>query len=610
MPKGAKNRLIRIGIAVLLFLAGIVVTIIKPIPKIPIETFIYIIAYFAVGYDVIISAAKALRKKEPLDENFLMSIASIGALYTGEYIEAVAIMTLYQLGETCSDIAVFRAHRSVNALMDLRPEFANLIVGEEIKRVEPESVKIGDTILVRPSERIPLDGNVVEGGSAIDVSAVLGESIPREAAEGDSVLAGSIAQNGTLKIKVTSKYTETAVAKIINLGKQAAEKKAKSESFVTRFARVYTPIVVLLALAITIIPPFLGGEFSVWFHRALMFLVVSCPCGLVISVPLSYFCSMGAASKKGILIKGGNALENLSKVDMVCFDKTGTLTDGSFSLKEVVTEMDKTEFLNLVSAIESRSTHPIAKALSLRGNRENFLIGEHKNFAGKGVSTEVNGKVYYAGTARFMSELNIDAEQTSFDRVYVSDENKVLGYIVIGDRLKLSALNGLKRLKLLGIKNTALLTGATLNEAENTAKILNLSEVYASLLPEDKLEIVKKLKKSHRLMYVGDGINDVPVLAEADVGVSMGVSGSDAAIEASDTVIMDDNLERLGLAIKIGRRTERTVKFNIAFSLIVKALVLVFSALGITNMWFAVFADVGVLLIAVLNSTLLSRLSN
>ena len=608
MSKSAKKRLYRIIVSAVILAVGLALEHL-PFLKLsfPIYIFIYLAGYFIAGYDVLGRAASNIKSGMLLDENFLMGLATIGALCIGEYSEAVAVMVFYQTGELFSDIAVNRSRKSLKALMNLRPDSANLLVGDdEIKVVKPEEVQVDDIILVRPGERIPLDGIILSGSSAIDVSAVLGESIPEEAVAGDKVTGGCIAKNGTLKIKVTTKYADSTVAKIIAMGEMASMKKSKQESFVTRFARVYTPVVVGLAAAIAFLPPIFGLPFETWFYRGLMFLVVSCPCALVVSVPLSFFCAMGGASKCGILVKGSQALESLSEVDTVCFDKTGTLTDGKFTVTDVKSEkMPREEFLDLAAAIEKESSHPIAQSIVKVGNPDKYTVEAHENHAGKGVCSTIDGVRYYAGTARWMKELGvkIDAER---DGVYIAREQEYLGYLNIGDSLKPEAETALEKLRALGVRRTALLTGGSEETAQAACKALKINYHKSTLLPEQKLGEVENLLNTStggKLAYVGDGINDVPVLARADVGVSMGVVGSDAAIEASDVVLMHDNLSSLATAIRIGKRTVNNARFNIIMSIVVKVGVMVLSVLGLSDMWIAIFADVGVCVLAVANAT-------
>ena len=594
---------------IIVSLAGLIFGIVSEIFKlnirgIEISFFVLIVIYFVAGYDVILKTASNIKNGIIIDENFLMTLATVGALCIGEYSEAVGVMVFYQVGEVFSDIAVRRSRKSIKSLLDLRPEHANVLRGGKEISCAPEEVKAGEIIIVRPGERVPLDGIITEGGAALDISAVLGESIPDEAIIGDEVIAGSVVKNGAVNIKVTKEFADSTVAKIISLSDAAARNKSKQESFVTRFARVYTPIVMVLAAAIAFIPTVLGFPFEEWFYRGLTFLVVSCPCALVVSVPLSFFCAMGGASKCGILAKGGNAFEALSKTDTVCFDKTGTLTDGKFAILEVVSEkLDKREFLNLAAAIERDSTHPIAQSIAGVGNSEGYEISNHKNFAGNGVSTDIGGITHYAGTARWLESLGVQ-NVTECDGVHIAAEKEYLGYIVIGDRVKPEAAHALRTLSTLGIKNTVMLTGGNRKTAEAAARQLNIKTCRSELLPEQKLRELENLKnEGAKLAYVGDGINDVPALSLADVGISMGMAGTDAAIEASDIVLMKDSLTDLVTAVKIAKSTTINAKINIVVSLAVKSAIMIITAIGIGGMWLAVFADVGVCVLAVANST-------
>ena len=605
MTKEIKNRLVRIIVSLAGLIFGIVSEIFKlNIKGIEISFFVLIVIYFVAGYDVILKTASNIKNGIIIDENFLMTLATVGALCIGEYSEAVGVMVFYQVGEVFSDIAVRRSRKSIKSLLDLRPEHANVLRGGKEISCAPEEVKAGEIIIVRPGERVPLDGIITEGGAALDISAVLGESIPDEAIIGDEVIAGSVVKNGAVNIKVTKEFADSTVAKIISLSDAAARNKSKQESFVTRFARVYTPIVMILAAAIAFIPTVLGFPFEEWFYRGLTFLVVSCPCALVVSVPLSFFCAMGGASKCGILAKGGNAFEALSKTDTVCFDKTGTLTDGKFAVLDVVSEKSESgELLNLAAAIERDSTHPIARSITAAGNPEGYEISNHKNFAGNGVSTDIGGITHYAGTARWLESLGVQ-NVAKCDGVHIAAEKEYLGYIVIGDRVKPEAAHALRTLRTLGVKNTVMLTGGNRKTAEAAARELNINTCRSELLPEQKLRELENLKnEGAKLAYVGDGINDVPALSLADVGISMGMAGTDAAIEASDIVLMKDSLTDLVTAVKIAKSTTVNAKINIVVSLAVKAAIMIITAIGIGGMWLAVFADVGVCVLAVANST-------
>ncbi len=609
MTRKAKKRLAKIIVAAVMFAAGYILKLTTPLGDIPVEIFVFIVAYFVTGYDVILNAAGNIKSAGFMDENFLMSVATIGALCIGEYGEAAAVMILYQIGELFSDIAVHRSRTSLNALMDLRPDYALLVTGDTTRKVSPEEVKVGDIIKVLVGERIPLDGIVADGASSIDVSAVLGESIPVSAIVGDEVTAGCIAKDGTLTIRVTREYKDSAVAKIISMGEMAYAKKSRKENFVTRFARVYTPIVVALAAAIMFLPTLIFGQpFNGWFHRGLMFLVVSCPCALVVSVPLAFFCGMGGASKCGILAKGSSAVEALAEIDTICFDKTGTLTDGSFEVTKVVANyISETELADIAAAIESESTHPIGISIAQFGNKNKYIARNFHNIVGCGVSAEIDNKTYYAGTARWLKSLDITANE-AVDAVHIATDNEYLGYIVIGDKIKSGTKSAIEQLEKLGIKRTVMLTGASNKSADLAQSALGIKECYAELLPEDKLNVVEKMCDSGaKLAFVGDGINDVPVLARANVGISMGVAGTDAALQASDLVIMNDDLSLLPTAVKTARRTVTTATVNIVISILVKVAVMVLCATGLADMWLAIFADVGVCMLAVANSVRMLR---
>lgn len=605
MNRETKIRLVRILAAALMLVCGIITEKLLPMLYI-VSVVLYFVAYFTAGYDVIGNAAKNIKACSFLDENFLMCLATIGALIIGDYSEAVAVMVFYQIGELFSDIAVNNSRKSLKSLFELHPDYANLITADEIKQVAPESVDVGNEILIKPGERIPLDGIVQSGSSAIDVSAVLGESIPENVTVGDAVRAGCIVKDGALTVKVTAKYADSTIAKIIKLGETASFRKAKQETLVKRFARIYTPIVVLLAAALAFLPPFFGGEFAVWFKRALMFLVVSCPCALVVSVPLSFFCGTGKASQNGILIKGSAALENLSELNTVCFDKTGTLTDGNFTVSDVICEeMPKAEFLSLAAAVEKDSSHPIGKSIAESAVCKAEEIRDHKNYPGCGVSAVVDGTMYYAGTSKWLKEFGITCPD--IEGIHFGKPGKYLGTVLLCDRVKPETKEVIKDLGKLGIENTVMLTGASDGSAEAVAKELNL-DCHTKLMPEDKLNLLEeRILSGESVAYVGDGINDVPVLARAKVGISMGMCGTDAAIEASDCVIMNDSLTGIVNAVKIAKRTVKVAKQNIVFSLVIKIGILILSAFGIGNMWTAVFGDVGVCVLAVLNATSLLK---
>ena len=553
---------------------------------------LFFLAYIIAGWDVIFKAAKNITKGHVFDENFLMSAATIGALCIKEYPEAVMVMILYQIGEYFQHKAVEKSRHSISELMDIRPDYANLC-GE---KVSPQEVKVGDIITVNTGEKIPLDGIVTEGHASLDTSALTGESVPRTVSTGDSVISGCINLNGVLKIKVTKEFGESTVTKILELVEHASSKKARTEKFITKFAAYYTPAVVILALMIAFIPPlFITGN---WIERALTFLVISCPCALVISIPLSFFAGIGSASKNGILIKGSNYLELLAKPDTVVFDKTGTLTKGVFKVREV--HSDEPDFLKYAAYAESASSHPIAAAIREAYGQEIPEQNNIEEIAGLGIKAIIDGKEILAGSAKLVKTEPINTDGSV---VYVSINGNYCGYIVIADEVKDDSKETIEKLKTLGIK-TVMLTGDSKNTADKVQKKLGVDNAFAELLPEDKVNKLEKIIKTAggSVIFVGDGINDAPVLTRADVGIAMGGLGSDAAIEAADAVIMDDSPSKLITSIKIARKTMRIVKQNIVFALGVKALFLILGGIGIMTMWGAVFADVGVALLAVLNS--------
>lgn len=569
-------------------------------------------AYLIAGYDVLLSAFKNLFKGKVFDENFLMGIATLGAFAIKEYPEAVMVMLLYQIGEYFQHRAVEKSRASITALMDIRPDFANIEKDGKIEKVSPEKVAIGDVIVVKTGEKIPLDGIVLEGKAVVDTSALTGESVPAELSKGDKALSGCINTNGVIRIEVSKRFEEATVSKILELVQHAGSKKAKTENFITKFAGYYTPIVVFGAILISVVPPVLfGSEFSMWFERALTFLVISCPCALVISVPLGFFAGIGGASKNGILVKGSSYLEALSKVKTIVFDKTGTLTKGTFNVVKVEScgNSAAEDVLQLAAMAEAYSNHPIALSLKSAYGKEidNNLVSEVSEIAGNGIKAKVNGDIILAGNDKLMKNFSFDCPKAEENGtiIYVARNNEYLGYIVISDEIKEDAAPAIKELNSSGCK-TVMLTGDSKNTAEYTASVLGIDEYFAQLLPADKVEkledLITRKQKNSTVIFVGDGINDAPVLTRADVGIAMGGLGSDAAIEAADAVIMDDKVSKIVSAIRISKKTMSIVKQNIAFALIVKALFLIGGALGFVTMWGAVFADVGVTLIAVLNS--------
>jgi Cd2+/Zn2+-exporting ATPase len=574
----------------------------------------FTISYIIIGGDIVWKAIRNILRGKVFDENFLMTVATVGAFCIREFPEAVAVMLFYQVGELFQSYAVSQSRRSISELMDIRPDYANLVIESgDTTRVDPEDVKIGDTILVAAGEKIPLDGTVIDGTSMIDTSALTGESVPREAAVGSDVLSGCVNINGILRIKVTKEYGESTVSKILDLVENASSKKSNSENFITKFAAVYTPIVVISALLLAVIPPLVipGASFEQWLYRALTFLVVSCPCALVISVPLSFFGGIGGASKAGILVKGSNYLEALAKTELVVFDKTGTLTQGVFDVQEIYAkDITKEELLALTAYAESYSNHPISLSLKRAYGKEidKNRLSNVEEISGHGIIASVDGKVVAAGNSKLMTKLNISySEDVAIGTVvHVAVDNSYAGYIVISDKVKPDAALAIQTLKAAHVKQTVMLTGDSKSVGEKVAKELQMDQVYTELLPGDKVDKLEELftKKSAKgkLAFVGDGINDAPVLARADIGVAMGGLGSDAAIEAADVVIMTDEPSKLGTAIKISKKTLGIVRQNIIFALAVKIGVLILSAFGLATMWEAVFSDVGVSVIAILNA--------
>ena len=569
-------------------------------------------AYLIAGYDIIFKALKNIIKGQVFDENFLMGIATLGAIGIKEYPEAVMVMVLYQIGEYLQDKAVEKSQNSITELMDIRPDYANIEKNGDLTKISPYEVKIGDTIIVKTGEKIPLDGIIIDGSATLDTSALTGESRPREVKIGDEAISGCINTNGLLKIRVTKEYGQSTVSKILDLVENASSKKTKTENFITKFAKIYTPVVVLAALFLAILPPLIfGSNFSVWINRALTFLVISCPCALVISVPLGFFAGIGGASKCGILVKGSSYLELLSKPETIVFDKTGTLTQGCFKVVKIVQQEDTTkeELLELTAYAESYSNHPIALSIkkAYDKNIDKNRISEISEIAGNGVRAEINGCSILVGNENLLKNHNISFQKANETGtiVYTAKNSKFLGHIVISDKLKEDAQKAIIELKKLKLQ-TVMLTGDTEESGLAVAKELNIDKAYTQLLPIDKVDkiedIIEQKTKNKSVIFVGDGINDAPVLTRADVGIAMGGLGSDAAIEAADVVIMDDKPTKVATAIKIAKQTLTIVKENIAFALGIKVLFLILGAFGFVTMWGAVFADVGVTLIAVLNS--------
>lgn len=605
--KNDKVLLARVILAIVLFSLAMIFTS-APTFKISLLGISYLIA----GYDILIKALKNIIKGKVFDENFLMGIATLGAIGIKEYPEAVMVMVLYQIGEYLQDKAVEKSQNSITELMDIRPDYANIEKNGDLTKISPYEVKIGDTIIVKTGEKIPLDGIIIDGSATLDTSALTGESRPREVKIGDEAISGCINTNGLLKIRVTKEYGQSTVSKILDLVENASSKKTKTENFITKFAKIYTPVVVLAALFLAILPPLIfGSNFSVWINRTLTFLVISCPCALVISVPLGFFAGIGGASKCGILVKGSSYLELLSKPETIVFDKTGTLTQGYFKVVKIEQQEDTTkeELLELTAYAESYSNHPIALSIKKAYDKsiDKNKISEISEIAGNGVRAEINGCSILVGNENLLKNHNISYQKANETGtiVYTAKNSKFLGYIVISDKLKEDAQKAIIELKKLKLQ-TVMLTGDTEESGLAVAKELNIDKAYTQLLPIDKVDkiedIIEQKTKNKSVIFVGDGINDAPVLTRADVGIAMGGLGSDAAIEAADVVIMDDKPTKVATAIKIAKQTLTIVKENIAFALGIKVLFLILGAFGFVTMWGAVFADVGVTLIAVLNS--------
>jgi Cd2+/Zn2+-exporting ATPase len=571
----------------------------------------FLVAYFIAGYDILLTAGKNILKGKVFDENFLMGIASVGAFFIGEWVEAVTVLIFYGAGELLQDMAVQRSKKNITNLMDIRPDYANVKDGNSLKVVAPELVQVGDIIVIKPGEKVPLDGVITLGRSFIDTRAITGESVPVEVAAEDEVYSGTINTSGTIEVRVTKPFAEATVSKIMELVQNASSKKAESEKFITKFARYYTPAVVFTALAVAILPPMLGfGAYTTWLYRALSFLIISCPCALVISIPLSFFGGIGGAAKQGVLIKGGNYLEALKHVDTIVFDKTGTLTKGVFKVTKIAPARDenKEELIYLAAVAESQSNHPIAKSIIRNYGKEITEAVQITEKAGFGVIALRNTDEILAGNKKLMEEagITITEPDTAGSIVHVALNKRYLGYILVSDEIKSGTKNMLRELKQMGIRRTVMLTGDHNNKAKEVAKEIEIDEYYAGLLPQDKVERFTKMKgetsPKGKVVFVGDGINDAPVLAGADIGIAMGGIGSDAAIEAADVVIMNDDIEKVVTAIKIARKTGSIVTQNIIFALGVKLIIMLLSFLGISSIWFAIFADVGVALIALVNA--------
>ena len=605
-----KKRGIKIIISAILFVLALVI----PFSNEWINNGLFIISYLVVGCEILKKAVRNIFRGKVFDENFLMAVATIGAFAIGEFPEAVAVMLFYQVGELFQSYAVDKSRKSIASLMDIRPDYANIEKDGKIEKVDPDEVKIGDIIIVKTGEKIPLDGVVVEGRSSLDTMALTGESVPRVVKTEDEVLSGCINKDGLLKIRVTKEFGESTVSKILDLVENASSKKSKSENFITKFAKYYTPTVVIIAVLLAFIPPIILKDFnafSVWLYRALSFLVVSCPCALVISIPLSFFGGIGGASKMGILIKGSNYLEALANTETVVFDKTGTLTEGIFEVQDIYAEgIEKDELLRIVAHAENYSNHPIAKSVKKAYNKEidENIIKNPQELSGKGIWARIDEKDILVGNEKLMLEEKIDFKKC--DEVgtilYVAIDKKYVGYVLIADKIKQDSSKTIRELKAMNIKETVMLTGDKKEVGEYVAKKLNMDKVYTELLPDGKVEKVEELLKQKsekgKLVFIGDGINDAPVLTISDIGVAMGGLGSDAAIEAADIVIMTDETSKISKAINLSKKTMRIVRENIIFAIFVKIAVLVLTAFGASTMWEAVFADVGVSVIAIINA--------
>ena len=585
------------------------------------QLILMLVAYILLGKDTVLKAVKNVEKGDFFDENFLMTIATLGAIIIGEYPEAVAVMLFYEVGELFQSYAINKSRKSIADMMDIKPEYANVIRDNKSIKVDPDEVQIDEIIEIKPGERVPLDAIIIKGETTLDTSALTGESIPVEVREGATILSGCININALILAKVTKEYFDSTVNKVLDLVENAASKKSTSERLITRFAKIYTPIVIGLAVLLAIFPPIISGEynFRVWIFRALSFLVVSCPCAFVISIPLSFFSGIGAASRAGVLIKGGNYLEALSKVDTVVLDKTGTLTKGVFNVQKVIVidkNIKEDEFISLVAMAESGSNHPISKSIQKYYNKEidTNSINSIKEISGKGIEAVINNKKILVGNEKLIDVPNDIIINDIGTILYVEIENKFAGYIVISDEIKKDAKKAIKGLKDIGIKKSIMLTGDVEKVAKKVGKELGLDEIYSNLLPQDKVskfeEIIKNKNSKGNVVFVGDGINDAPVLARADVGIAMGAMGSDAAIEAADVVIMTDEPSKIVTAIKSSKKTMKIAMQNIILAFGVKAIALILSALGIADMWMAVFADTGVTILAVLNSFRALKIEN
>lgn len=614
MNKKQKKVLLRIIITAVLM----AVLTVLPIDG-RIKTVLYLIPYLVIGYDILRKAFLGMIRGQMFDENFLMAVATVGAIGIGEMVEGVAVMLFYQIGELFQSCAVGRSRRNITALMDIRPDYANIEQDGELTQVDPDEVPTGTVIVIKPGEKVPIDGVITEGETSLNTSALTGESVPREAKQGDEVISGCVNLNGLIRVRTTKEFGESTVSKILDLVENSSMKKSRSENFITRFAKIYTPAVCLGAVLLALIPPFIqllfvGGnaDWLVWFTRALTFLVISCPCALVISIPLSFFGGIGGASARGILVKGSNYLEALARTGIVVFDKTGTMTKGVFEVVSVKAQgVSEEMLLHYAAYAESYSTHPIAESLRRAYGKsiDTALVSEVEEISGHGVTANIDGKTVAAGNRRLMERLHISCEESDAagTEVHLALDGSYIGCILIADVLKPTAKEAVRALSAAGVRKTVMLTGDSEKAANTIAAELKVNEVKSGLLPGDKVDEVERLLtetgKNEKLVFVGDGINDAPVLSRADVGIAMGALGSDAAIEAADVVLMDDDPAKIALAMRISRKTLRIVYENIVFALAVKALCLVLGAFGVANMWWAIFADVGVMVLAVLNAT-------
>ena len=618
MSRKQKKMLARILIAALLMI------VLHFVPAKGAARFVlYLLPYLVIGYDILIKAFKGIKNRQPFDESLLMAIATVGAIVialtdSGDYTEAIAVMLFYQVGEWFQSYAVGKSRRNISDLMDIRPDYANIEKAGKLEQIDPDEVEIGSVIVVQPGEKVPIDGIIIEGSTTLNTSALTGESLPREAAEGDEVISGCINMTGVLKVRTTKEFGDSTVSKILDLVENASSRKSKSEAFITKFARIYTPAVVYSAAALAVLPPLvrmfgmgLDAQWGTWIYRALTFLVISCPCALVISIPLSFFAGIGGASNAGVLVKGSNYLETLSQTKYVVFDKTGTLTQGVFEVNEVHhNEMDREKLLEYAALAESASSHPISKSLQRAYGKEidRSRVTDIQEISGNGVTAKVDGVDVAAGNSKLMDKLGvkwIDCHQSG-TIIHMAVDGRYAGHIVISDIEKPHAKEAVRALKRAGVEKTVMLTGDSRKVAEHVAADLGIDEVYAELLPEDKVSRVEELlaekPEKAKLAFAGDGINDAPVLSRADIGIAMGAMGSDAAIEAADIVLMDDDPLKIAKAIKISRKCLRIVYENIWFAIGIKLICLVLGAVGIANMWLAIFADVGVMIIAVLNA--------